>query len=136
MTKIEEFGPDHIQQLYQLYQDEWWTKGRSLEETAAGLAGSQIKIGMVDSEGRLCGFVRVLTDYVFKAVIFDLLVSPGSREKGVGARLMEAVKLHPRLAGVRHFELYCLPELVSYYERHGFSDKVEGVRLMRRRLGE
>jgi len=38
---------------------------------------------------------------------------------------------HPELSGVRHFELYCLPELVSFYQRHGFSSDVGGIQLLR-----
>ena len=39
---------------------------------------------------------------------------------------------HPDLARVRHFELYCRPDVGPFYERHGFSTEVGGVRLMRR----
>ena len=32
---------------------------------------------------------------------------------------MDWIKRHPELARVRHFELYCLPELVPFYEDMG-----------------
>jgi len=37
----------------------------------------------------------------------------------------------PRLSRVKHFELYCLPELEPFYESFGFSTEAGGVRLMR-----
>ena len=38
---------------------------------------------------------------------------------------------HPRLRDVRHFELYCLPELIPFYERWGFTTSTAGVHFLR-----
>ena len=54
-----------------------------------------------------------------------------STSQHAGRRLIELVLQHPDLAQVKHFELYCLPELGAFHERHGFSTDVGGVRLMR-----
>jgi len=45
---------------------------------------------------------------------------------------MDWIVEHPDLRAVRHFELYCLPELRGFYERWGFSSDVGGIVLMRR----
>jgi hypothetical protein len=45
---------------------------------------------------------------------------------------MERLVSHPDLARVKHFELYCLPELIPFYERWGFSTEVGEIVLMRR----
>ncbi|NEA33736.1 hypothetical protein G3I17_18985 [Streptomyces sp. SID13031] len=45
---------------------------------------------------------------------------------------MDAVVQHPRLAGVRSIELVCRPDLVAFYRRWGFTDKVGRSGLMRR----
>ena len=121
-----------IAQLHALFAREWWTAGRSLEETRRCVEGSQIRIGLIDDAGDLIGFARVITDYTFKALIFDVVVAGGHRGKGLGDRLIELVLEHPELARVRHFELYCRPEIEPFYERHGFSAEAGGVRLMRR----
>ncbi len=78
------------------------------------------------------GFARVLTDRVFKAFIFDLIVVPEHRGRGLGEALMRRILDRPDLAAVRHFELYCLPEMAPLYERLGFSAEVGGILLMRR----
>ena len=124
----------HTSELAALYQDEWWTRGRSREDVAAMLdAPGSCLYGVLDGpDGRLAAFARVLTDGVFKALIFDLIVGSEHRGQGLGARLMRRIENDPRLARVRHLELYCLPELEPFYERHGFSAEVGGVRLMRR----
>jgi len=132
LSVVDRLTEEHKQQLHALYQGEWWTRGRTLEETRRVVDGSQICIGLVEPSGRLVGFTRVITDFVFKALVFDVIVAPGYRSAGLGDRLLSLVIGHERLRGVKSMELYCLPELMPFYERHGFSDDVGRVRFMRR----
>ena len=133
MRIVNDFDETRITQLHAFFEREWWTVGRSLEETRRCVEGSQICIGLVDDAGMLIAFARVITDYTFKALIFDVIVAEAYRDMGLGDRLIDLVLEHPELTRVRHFELYCLPEVGSFYERHGFSCEVGGVRLMRRK---
>ena len=135
MHTVHELDETRIAQLHALFTREWWTAGRSLEETRRCVEGSQIRIGLIDGAGSLVGFVRVITDFTFKALVFDVIVAEPHRGQGLGDRLIERVLAHPDLARVRHFELYCRPEVGPFYERHGFSTEVGGVRLMRRTGG-
>ncbi len=132
MKAIYELSEKHLHQLCALYQNEWWTKGRTFEETVQGVKGSQICVGLVDDSEDLQGFVRVLTDFTFKALILDVIVSEPFRECGLGRTLVGLIQGHSALAQVKHFELYCLPELVPFYERYGFSTDVGGIKLMRK----
>lgn len=131
MNIIFSFTEKHVSQLHQFYQKEWWTAGRSLEDTERVLAGSQICIGLVDENNDLMAFARVLTDYVFKAFVFDVIVHPAQRGKGLGDQIMSVIKHHERLKSVRHIELYCLPELTVFYSKHGFSADTGNIQLMR-----
>ncbi|MCB1851156.1 MAG: GNAT family N-acetyltransferase [Gammaproteobacteria bacterium] len=131
MDVIYQLNERQISELHQLYQREWWTKDRSLAATKNCVAGSQINIGIVDNNGTLLAYARVLTDYTFKALIFDVIVSPEQRGSGLGSRLITLIKHHPALSRVIHFELYCLPEMFGFYARHGFSDDVGNIKLMR-----
>ncbi len=45
---------------------------------------------------------------------------------------MDALVEHPRMKDVLHFELYCRPELVSFYERWGFTNQLGELQFMRR----
>jgi len=44
---------------------------------------------------------------------------------------MNLIKTHEKLKKVKHFELYCLPEMEAYYSSFGFSTDVGGIKLMR-----
>jgi predicted GNAT family N-acyltransferase len=121
----------HIEELHRLYQNESWSKGRTLEQTQHCVSGSSICIAMLDRGGNLAAFARVLTDYIFKALIFDVIVDTNYRGEGLGSTLINAVKSHPELSGVKHFELYCLDDLDEFYRKHGFSTDVSNMHLMR-----
>ncbi|MCG8606008.1 GNAT family N-acetyltransferase [bacterium] len=76
---------------------------------------SDFVLGVLEAESsRLVGFARVLTDRVFKAFIFDVIVAIEHRNEGIGKELMEWLLGHPDLKQVKHFELYCLPEVATY----------------------
>ena len=131
MKIIERLEPCHIEQLHQLYRQEWWTRERTLEETRRVVTHSQINLGLIDQYDTLRGYARILTDYTFKALIFDFIISETQRGEGWGDVLMEAIIMHPDLQPVPTLELYCLPEMFPYYERFGFTSEVGGVALMR-----
>lgn len=132
MNVIDTLDPDQVAQLHTLYRQEWWTKDRTFEETQACVDGSQLCIGLTDANNELIGFARVLTDYVFKALIFDLIVRRDHRKAGLGDKLVTLITSHTELQAVKHFELYCLPEMHDFYARHRFTTDLGGVQLMRR----
>lgn len=125
--------PHQIKQLVAMYQDEWWTKGRSLPEVESMLRGTDHLFAYVDTLGNLAGFARVLTDSVYKAFLFDVIVRPDCRGTGLGARIVRDVAAHPTLSSVASIELYCRPELVPFYEAFGFTADLGDIKLMRRK---
>lgn len=131
MKIIEALAPHHIPQLHQLYLQQFWSNTRTLSEVESVLTGSSLTLGMVDEANNLIGFVRVLTDGIFKALLFDVIVNEPYRGHKIGSQLVEYVKQHPALSRVKHIELYCLPELQCYYQQFGFVADVGGMELMR-----
>lgn len=131
MKVTYQLSENQIKQLHKLYIQEWLTEERSLEETQKVVRHSQVIIAMVDEKDVLVGFVRVLTDYTFKAMIFDLIVSSNCRRKGIGKRLLALVLGHKSLDAVKHFELYCLEEMGGFYEQFEFSGKLGKLKFMR-----
>ena len=133
LQPVTSLTDSQIHELHQLYQKEWWTKGRSLADVRRMLDHSDYIFGLSEPETmNLVGFARVLTDRVFKAFIFDVIVAPEYRDHGLGRLIMDRILQHPDLLYVKHFELYCLPELVPFYERWGFSADVGAIVLLRR----
>lgn len=121
-----------LEDLWRLYQCEWWTCGRRLEDVRRVVRNSDLIFAFCDSEARLAGFARVLTDFVYKALVFDVIVERAHRNQGLGRALLDAIISHPALASVEHIELYCLPELVRFYEPFGFTADLAGLRFMRK----
>jgi predicted GNAT family N-acyltransferase len=111
---------DYIDDLMELYKNEWWTSERTKEEVIEMLKHSLV-IGIVD-KNELIAFARVLSDFVYKALIFDVIVKKNYRKRGVSKILMREIFNHPKLKNVKSFELYCLEEMKSYYEKFGFSE--------------
>ena len=124
-------GPQ-LQQLCELYQSEWWSRGRNLADVRRAVDRSDVVCAFCNLDGRLVAFSRVLTDFVYKAVVFDVIVAREHREIGLGQRLLDAILCHPALLFVEHIELYCRPELVPFYKKWGFTADLNQLRFMRK----
>lgn len=130
---VERLTDEQVEQLHELYRGEWWTSVREMDDVRAIVEGTQVVLGLVEpGTERLVAFARVVTDFASKALVLDVIVHPDHRGTGLGAAMMDAVVEHSRLRGVKHFELYCRPELVPFYERWGFTDDLGELRFMRR----
>jgi ribosomal protein S18 acetylase RimI-like enzyme len=130
---VHDIEPSRFPQLLELFADEWWTTSREAGAVEQMLAHSGVVVGLVDaSSDRLVGFARAITDHTFLAVVLDVIVDPAYRGNGLGTRLIEEVLARPELASVDSIELVCQPELVAFYERRGFTDRIGRSLLMRR----
>lgn len=129
---VSELTESQISELTQLYQNEVWSKNRTKQDVAKMLEASDIIIGLVDESYCLIGFVRIFTDFVYRAVIFDVIVKETHRNQGLGKKLLDSVINHPQLQSVEYLGLFCLPEMVPFYERWGFTTGIAGLQLMLR----
>lgn len=133
MEYIDKLNDRQIEQLNCLFEKEWWTKGRQLQDIKKMLAHSDIVVGICDSETKeLIGFSRVLTDFTFKVLILDVMVKETLRGKDLGKALLNRIMEHPQLEKVAHFELYCRPEMIPFYEKWGFTDNLKNLHFMRK----
>ncbi|WML29001.1 GNAT family N-acetyltransferase [Neobacillus sp. OS1-32] len=135
--QVETLTSGQIDDLYYLFQMEWWTKGRERKEIETMVENSNIIIGFIDVDTQeLIGFARVLTDFVYKALIFDVMVNKRFRGQQLGRSLMDEIIHHPKLKSVKHFELYCRTEMRPFYEKWGFTEKLGPLHFMRRVSGQ
>ena len=130
MQIVNQLDAAQTMELQRLYQSEWWSQGRTLEDTIRCVNGSSIIFGFIE-QSQLIAFARVVTDYVFKAFIFDVIVAESARGKRLGERMVETIQAHPALQRVKHIELYCRPDMVPFYQRYGFTTDVGNMILMR-----
>ncbi|MBD2107434.1 GNAT family N-acetyltransferase [Nodosilinea sp. FACHB-13] len=120
-TVIHQLTSAQVEQLHQMYLQEWWSNKRALADVSPLLANSDLLFGLWDEEAqRLAGFCRVLTDWVYRAIVFDVIVAADYRGQGLGAELIEHVTTHPQLAQVECIQLFCTPEMQPFYEKYGF----------------
>ncbi|NJK36784.1 MAG: GNAT family N-acetyltransferase [Oscillatoriales cyanobacterium RM1_1_9] len=69
---------------------------------------------------QLIGFARVLSAQVYRAFIYDVIATGNYRGQGLGRRLMEQIVSHPDLSQVECIQLFCLPEMMAFYQRFNF----------------
>ena len=130
---VESLNSKQVEELHVMYETEWWTKGRTLTDIQIMLQNSDIVIALVGPQNKeLIAFARVLTDYVYKAIIFDVIVHASYRGKHIGEKVMNEIIEHPSLKKINHFELYCRPEMIPFYERWGFTNHLGELHFMRR----
>lgn len=124
---------DHIDQLWRMFQGEQWSRGRKLADIRRVVEHSDLIFAFCDTEtGRLVAFARVLTDFVYKAVVFDVIVERRHRSLGLGTLLLDAITSHPALLFVEHIELSCRDEMVPFYKKWGFTADSRKARLLRK----
>ncbi|WP_152361333.1 GNAT family N-acetyltransferase [Microlunatus speluncae] len=108
--------PPGIRRLYD--GEGWWPEpARDEPSIIRMLAGGPAVGAWRDDE--LVGFVRAVTDGVFRAYIEDMVVGSGVRGQGVGARLLE--RLHQELAEIDVISLFCHRDLDGFYEAAGYT---------------
>lgn len=129
---ISALSDTQIDQLVTLYHNEFWCSNRKRSDVDRMLVNSDIIIGVEDRAHALIGFARVLTDYVYKAMVLDVIVQPEWRGKKIGKLLMDTVVDHAELRGVAHIDLNCLPEMYKFYAQWGFTAQVGELGFMRR----
>ncbi len=131
--RVETLSDTQIEDLHRLFQSEWWTQGRTLDDIRRMLDNTPVIVGFVDPKtARLIAFARAITDGIYKALILDVIVEESQRKTGMGKQLMDAIISHPMLENVQHLELYCRPDLVPFYARWAFQEVPADLKFLRK----
>lgn len=109
-----------IPKLHELYARQWWTSQRTLADIKKMLAASDLLFAYWDEQkDKLAAFARVLTDHVYRAIIFDVIVDEELRGSGLGKKLMNDII--NETSHIERVELYCKDDKIAFYEKLGFT---------------
>lgn len=114
------YEPPDASQLLGLFHQAPWAKSRSLEDAKEMLLHTDLTLCAWDGN-RLIGFGRVLTDFIYRATIWDVIVDRAYQGQGVGTEIVQRILKHPRLERVELFWL--CTRRPGFYEKLGFSSK-------------
>ena len=109
-------------QLVALYRQAPWAKERTPEGAGEMLQHTDLAITAWDGP-RLVGFGRVLTDYVYRASIWDVIVDKRYQGRQIGTELVQRILHRPNLARVELFWL--CTRRPGFYERLGFTSNTQ-----------
>jgi N-acetylglutamate synthase-like GNAT family acetyltransferase len=119
MVTFSERKDFDVAQLVRLYEQAPWAVGRTAKQTRDMLEQTDLAISAWDGD-RLIGFGRVLTDYVYRASIWDVIVDRDYQGQDIGTEIVQRILHHPRLKQVELFWL-CTRDKQTFYEKLGFS---------------
>jgi predicted GNAT family N-acyltransferase len=129
---IDFLSERQINDLHDLYQSAWWSKDRELAEIKRMLKNTSIIVAIRDIDAKkVIAFSRILTDFVYKAIILDMIVAPDYRGYQLDNLMIDTICHHPKLISVKTFELMCRSELIPFYKKWNFVEDSDGMHLMR-----
>ena len=111
--------------LQALFEHAPWARGRTVEEIRVMLDNTDYHFSAWDGK-RLVGFARVLTDRIYRATLWDVVVHPDYQKQGVGEELINRVLSHPVLSCVEKFWLNTRDKF-GFYGKFGFVRSDQGM---------
>jgi ribosomal protein S18 acetylase RimI-like enzyme/nitroimidazol reductase NimA-like FMN-containing flavoprotein (pyridoxamine 5'-phosphate oxidase superfamily) len=102
-----------------LLEHEYWNDRFTRAEIAEAHLASTAWVGAVDETGRLVGSARAVSDTTKRAWIYDVVVAPAARGRGIGAALVRLLLDHPAVRRTRIVELGTR-DAQALYARFGF----------------
>ena len=118
-TVERSLGPKAADELCSLYGTyEWWAD-RDKRAVRQAFAATDEVVAFREDDGDLVAAARILTDYTYYAMVFDVIVHAERRGEGLGEELMAAVVTHPPLSGLA-LSLLAREGLIPFYEACGF----------------
>ncbi len=99
-------------------RESYWAAGVPFEVFRRAVEHS-LMFGARHADDGLAAMARVVTDRATFAWVCDVFVAEAHRGRGLGGRLMEAIRAHPDLQGLRRIHL-ATRDAHSLYARYGF----------------
>lgn len=108
------------EELHKLFVSAGWSDGTETQDKInyynVPFINSTLVISAWDND-LLIGAVRVLSDKMFRSIIYDLVIYPEYQNRGIGKELIQrCIKHYPN----SEWLVQTTNEIASYYEKHGF----------------
>jgi N-acetylglutamate synthase-like GNAT family acetyltransferase len=114
-----------------LHDEAYWSLGRPRDVVERSLAASR-PFTLLDEDGTMVAFARVVTDGATFGWICDLFVVAEHRGQGLGHQLVEAIVADPDLATMKRL-LLATADAHGVYADVGFTALTQPERWMERR---
>jgi nitroimidazol reductase NimA-like FMN-containing flavoprotein (pyridoxamine 5'-phosphate oxidase superfamily)/ribosomal protein S18 acetylase RimI-like enzyme len=117
-------GADDAPAAGALLDGAYWNDGFSVPDLAEAHTRSQAWVGARDAGGQLVASARAITDGKKHAWIYDVIVTPSLRGRGLGRAVVRLVLDHPAVRGARKLHLGTR-DAQDLYRKLGFVDESE-----------
>lgn len=105
----------------------YWAKNIPLEIVERSIENS-LCFGVYLDDKQI-GFARIISDYATFAYLADVFILPTFRSKGISKKLMEFIKEHHSLQGLRRWML-ATADAHELYRQFGFTELAKPDRIM------
>lgn len=113
--------------IHRFLEGSYWARGVSREVVDRSIEGA-LCFGLFEGAAQI-GFARVISDRATFAYLADVYVLESHRGQGLGKWLMEVVRGHPDLQGLRRWVL-ATRDAHGLYRRFGFTAVADPERYM------
>jgi nitroimidazol reductase NimA-like FMN-containing flavoprotein (pyridoxamine 5'-phosphate oxidase superfamily)/ribosomal protein S18 acetylase RimI-like enzyme len=114
--------PETAEEVAELLKDAYWNGGVSRDALVRSHLNSSAWVAARNDEGRLVGSARALSDGAKYAWIYDVIIAPGWRGRGLGQSLMRLLLDHPAVRGARTV-LLGTRDAQNFYACFGFRER-------------
>ena len=119
-----------IQQLIKLFDENtFWASNRKLINIKTMLKQSDIVVSLWKQK-KLIGFGRCLTDHIYRAVLWDVVISNNFKGRGYGRLLINKIIHSKELKSVEKIYLMTTNQK-AFYVKNGFKDSYPQVLLIK-----
>ncbi len=116
-------GAQDLPMIAEFLSDAYWGKGIPIQIVQKPLEDA-LCFTVLKKEQQI-GFARVTTDYVSFACLGDIFILPEYRGLALEKRLIECIRAHPRLQGLRRW-LVATRDTKGLYAQYGFEPLSQG----------
>ena len=108
----------NVEEVTRLLKTTYWANHRSTEQIGKSMRNSSCYGVFTDTEQKLIGFARVISDYATTYYLCDVVIDPEYRHRGLGKALVSHIVSLPEYAGLRG--LLLTRDAHGLYEKYGF----------------